>query len=142
MSDDEFLSDFEAATLPPERWTHEAHIRYAWLQLTAHAYPIALHRVRQGIRHYNAAHGKAGAYHDTITCAFVRLIASAMDATTCWTFQEFRRLHPELFDPYESVLLKYYSKATLLSDAARESFVEGDVARLPRLVEQAMPIGA
>ena len=36
MTDDEFLAAFEAAAIPRKDWTHEAHVRMAWLYLRTH----------------------------------------------------------------------------------------------------------
>jgi len=77
MTDAEFLAAFEACTIPKADWTHEAHVRMAWLYLTSRPFPDALQRIRTGIRRYNDSLGGTG-YHDTITVALTRLIASRL----------------------------------------------------------------
>lgn len=34
MNDQEFLEGFERCSIPREKWSHEAHLRMAWLYLT------------------------------------------------------------------------------------------------------------
>ena len=71
MTDADFLAAFEACTIPRADWTHEAHVRMAWLYLTRLPFADALHRVRAGIRRYNDSLGGTG-YHDS-WAAFVQL---------------------------------------------------------------------
>ena len=57
MSDAESLSAFEAAAIPRPEWTHEAHVRMAWLYLVRHPQEEALEKVRGGIQRLNAVIG-------------------------------------------------------------------------------------
>ena len=76
MTDDEFLRAFQECTFTRSEWTHEAHVRMAWLYLTRLPFVEALDRVRCGIRKLNAKIGTPDGYHETITVAFVRVIAN------------------------------------------------------------------
>ena len=103
MTDDKFLTQFERATLNRAAWTHEAHVRMAWLYVArTDSYRTARAKVRSGIRKLNAAflaqqHVPCGAtrpaepvaaaedkpttgFHETITTAFVRLVAARAKA--------------------------------------------------------------
>lgn len=129
MTDDEFLAAFEATTLPRPAWTHEAHVRMAWLYLTRLPFDQAVQRARAGIRAYNAAQGNHTGYHDTVTVAFVRLIAARLTAGE--GFVAFLARNPDLLDRHRPSLGRHYSRATLESAAARERFVEPDLLPLP-----------
>jgi hypothetical protein len=129
MTDDEFLSAFDACTLPKPLWTHEAHVRLAWICLGRMPYAAARDRVRAGIRKYNESLGNTTGYHDTVTVAFLRIISSKRRSDE--TFAQFRVANPEVFSKDEPILLSYYSKSRLDSAAAREMFVESDLEPLP-----------
>ena len=129
MADDEFLAAFEACTVPRADWAHAAHVRMAWLYLSRLPAPDALDRVRTGIRRYNASLGNATGYHDTITVAFVRLIAARIAPGE--PFPAFRDRHPDLFDRTLAALRPHYSDDRLRSAEAVERFVEPDLAPLP-----------
>jgi hypothetical protein len=134
MNDEEFLTGFEACTLTRSEWTHEAHLRMAWLYLTRLPWELALERVRLGIQQLNATFRKdqpqlPDGYHDTITVAFVRLVVAQLRHND--TFDTFRSRNPELFDRTLTALRQYYSKERLSSDAARRNFIEPDVRKLP-----------
>ena len=130
ITDDEFLAAFEACTLPRPLWTHEAHVRMAWLYLTRLPFADALERIRGGIRRYNTSLGNAAGYHDTITVAYARLVAARIAPGE--DFANFRARHPELFDCTLSALKRHYSEARLQSPEAREQFIEPDLRELPR----------
>jgi len=148
-TDDKFLASFEATTLPRHRWTHTAHVRMAWLYLTRLPEADAIDKIRSGIRNLNARYvedGKAQAadshcipapepqaepagYHETITVAFVRLIASRVKGKE--KYGTFRKNNPDMFDRGMPALLQHYSKDRLHSPESRLAFAEPDLAPLP-----------
>jgi hypothetical protein len=131
LTDDEFLSAFQDRTLPAAEWTHRAHVRMAWLYLNRLSLGRALHKVRAGIRRYNAVQGSDG-YHDTITAAYVRLIHSRMAGSDGpETFAAFCERNPDLLDRSLDLLLRHYDRATLFSLRAKERFIEPDLEPLP-----------
>jgi hypothetical protein len=132
MTDAEFLAEFEACTLPREAWTHRAHVRMAWLYLGRHPLAEARRVVSEGIRHYNKVQiQKPLAYHETITQAFLTLIASRRDSGE--SFEAFCGRSEDLLDSKLSALLTHYRRETLFSYAARQAFLPPDLAEFPRI---------
>lgn len=128
-TDEEFLAAFEDGTLPQEDFPHRAHVRLAWLYLGRHDFEGASQRVVDGIKRFAALHGAAGLYHETITRAWLRLIADGRRRTPAATFAGFLDASPQL--AVKDALAPYYSPETLLSDAARATFVAPDREPLP-----------
>lgn len=129
-TDREFLQAFEACALPPERWTHCAHVRMAWLYLGQAPFSQAVTRIRAGIRRYNAeVLDKLPEYHETVTLAFARLIAARHRPGETW--QAFAVRNADLLARNPPALGAYYSRARLMSGEAREHFVEPDIKPLP-----------
>ena len=59
MTDDEFMNAFEATAIPRENWTHEAHVRMAWIYCQREAScEDATNKARAGIRALNKANDK------------------------------------------------------------------------------------
>ena len=140
MSDAEFLAAFEAAQIPRERWTHREHIRVAFVYLRLRPFGDALDCIRAGIRKLNRANGVAdtdeSGYHETITVAWARVVASALDVHGPTSdFFTFEKTHPHLGS--KSLLRLYYTVDRVMSLQARASFVEPDVAPLPAEPAQA-----
>lgn len=127
---DAFLRAFEDCSLPEAAWTHTAHVWLAWLCLTRAAAAPALQRIREGISRYNTRVLKRPhKYHETVTVAFTRIVASRIDPLQNW--EEFQRGIADILDPDQAILRRYYSEELLISAAARERFVEPDLAALP-----------
>lgn len=134
MSDTEFLAAFESGILPRYLWTHEAHVRMAYLYLRGLPdADLLLPVVRHRIRCYNEAHGNARGYHETITVGFLALVADRLrsDANPTSTWEDFKDAHSDLITDGLSVLLNYYTRDTLLSAEARAAFVAPDIHPLP-----------
>jgi hypothetical protein len=129
MSPDEadFLDRFEAAAIPKEEFDHRAHVRVAWLYLRRYGLEEAGDRMAAGIRRFAAAHGATGKYHETITQAWVRLVAASIGDQR--EFADFVAANPELLD--KELPNAYYSAERLWSDEARRAFVEPDRRPLP-----------
>lgn len=113
------------------------HLRMAWHYVgTMGGEARALPQIRTGIQRYNAAnrHRLRAPYNETITRAFVRLVATAMEAaaragTDPQDFDAFLAANAHLASP--AILLTYYSPERLYSEAARTSFIEPDRKPLP-----------
>ena len=132
MSDDEFLEAFEECRIPKGLWTHEAHVRMAWLYLRRSPLDEVIPVVRGAIQRYNASLGNTEGYHETITRAYLILIDRALDGGSGrGTFASFAEGHPALLDRTLTALLEHYSREVLFSSEAIRRFVEPDRAPLP-----------
>jgi hypothetical protein len=96
----------------------------------------ALERLRTGIRALNDAHGTinsdTGGYHETITDAYVRLIAAFLRARPAGEEID-ASVAALLASPLAArdALLRHYSPERLFSVAARRGWVEPDLNLLP-----------
>ncbi len=155
MNANKFLTRFEECTLDRAEWTHDAHVRMAWLYVNrSDSYRTAKSKVRTGIKKLNAAflaqqnrpcgatapaepvavaepvaETKPTGFHETITTAFLRIVAAR--GRTGESFASFRNRNPDLFDRKLSALLTHYSPELLFSEAAKKKFVQPDLEPLP-----------
>jgi len=132
LSDEEFVRAFESCELVGASFHHADHVRLTWIYVRQYGEQAATERVMAGIRRFATHSGSAQKFHQTQTCAWVRLIAAAQRGRSeLRTFVEFIAAHPELLDA--NALARYYSKSVLESPAARTGWVEPDVSPLPPL---------
>ena len=125
MTDTDFARAFERGDVPPSEFTHRSHIRLAWVYLQeGPSFDTAVRRVRDGIRQFAAAAGKADKYHETMTVGWMTVLAAARDRVGAVSFDELLRLAPELAD--KDLLLRHYTRDRLFSDAARDAWVPPD----------------
>lgn len=134
MTDGEFLSAFEECSLPPEQWTHQAHVRVAFLYASRHDLKAAIDRMRSGIKKHNASDNMPVAidrgYHETITQAFMHLVFAAnLKSGPYVSSQDFCDAHPELLNKY--VLREFYSREQIMTWEAKAEFVPPDLCPFP-----------
>jgi hypothetical protein len=125
LNDAEFLSAFHSCSLPPSCFHHADHLRLAWLHVHRNSLDIAIDSVRSGIQAYARHLGKPGIYHETLTVAWVRLIASHDEPT----FDEFLRLNEHRLNG--ELLYRFWSPERLQSEQARKEWLAPDKRPLP-----------
>ncbi|HYT65784.1 MAG TPA: hypothetical protein VEL51_05160 [Vicinamibacterales bacterium] len=123
MSDEEFARAFERGDVPPSAFSHQCHVRLAWVYLhESPTFDAALARVREGIQRFAAAAGASNKYHETITVLWMQLLDAARSRVMqpC-TFADLLEQCPELAD--KDLPLKYYARERLFSDEARVRWI-------------------
>jgi hypothetical protein len=129
-TDQEFVRMFEACELANDNFHHRDHIRLAWIYLERYGELEARGPIARAIRKFAAHHGKSDKYHETITVAWLRLVARAMARVPLdATFDQLTIAAPELLD--KRTIERFYSTAVLASEAARTYWVEPDLQALP-----------
>ncbi|HEX8956306.1 MAG TPA: hypothetical protein VF798_08530 [Burkholderiaceae bacterium] len=128
MTDQIFLAGFIAGTLAPQDFDHAAHIRAACLLLQSRPFLEACIAMRDGLRRIAANAGKPQLYHETITVAFMAIVAGRLaDDASDW--QTLIATQRDLFE--RTLLSGYYTPELLASDKARSHFLLPD--RVPAM---------
>lgn len=132
---EDLVRRFSDRTLTKPEWTHAAHLAVGLWHVSRYAPAEALARLRTAISQLNESHGTAntatGGYHETVTRAYVQLLAEFAARHSDKTIAERVALlleHP-LADRH--ALLRFYSRACLDSVEARLGWVEPDLKPLP-----------
>ncbi|HYE88834.1 MAG TPA: hypothetical protein VEA16_20890 [Vicinamibacterales bacterium] len=125
MSD--LLDRFVDTTLPAEEFHHRQHVQVAWAFVRRYGMPAALSEFSAAIKRFADAKGATGLYHETITWAFVLLIAERQARQPVDRWEEFAAANEDLLVWKPSLLDRYYSKELLASPLARRTFVMPDL---------------
>jgi hypothetical protein len=88
--------------------------------------PAALGEFSAAIKRFADAKGATGLYHETITWAFLLLIAERQSRKPARTWPEFEAENGDLLVWKPSILERYYSKELLATDLAKKTFVMPD----------------
>jgi hypothetical protein len=91
--------------------------------------PEALREFSTAIKRFADAKGATGLYHETITWAFLLLIAERDGRAPADTFEAFAAANADLLSWKPSILERYYSSEVLKSDLARKTFLMPDMLR-------------
>ena len=127
MSDDTLLHGFISTELPADQFHHEQHVRVAWMFVRDHGMPAALGEFSEAIKRFANAKGAHGLYHETITWAFLLIVAERVARKPADTWDAFKADNADLLSWQPSVLDRYYSKELLGSALARATFVMPDL---------------
>ncbi len=115
------LADFEAGRIDPAHFHHREHVRVSYELLEHHSFPEALLHLARGLNELATRAGHPEAYHETVTAAFLSLIAERRlgGSYTCW--EDFVTRNPDLLR--KDLLRDWYGQETLQSPLARQTFI-------------------
>jgi hypothetical protein len=108
---------------------HREHLLLAWRYLRLADQQTAECWMRQAIRHVATGHGTPDKYHETLTMAWIRIVAAHGHAQANETFEHFIARCPGLLD--QRVPERHFSPGVLWSDEARAGWVAPDLVALP-----------
>ena len=127
----QIIRDFENDANPDAPFHHADHVRVAVAILARHPeFLVAARAYSDGLKSIAARAGNPAAYHETITLAFLSLIAERMATGTCRDYDAFAAANDDLFD--KSTLKRWYgvqrlqsaiARTTMMNAANRASFV-------------------
>ena len=123
----ELLDRFLDTTLPSDQFHHHQHLQVAWMFVQKFGMPRALSEFTDALKRFADAKGATGLYHETITWAFLLLIAERQAKCGAASWDAFAAVNPDLLRWKPSILERYYSKELLASDLAKRTFMMPDL---------------
>jgi hypothetical protein len=120
------LERFVRGETDPACFPHREHVRMAYEMLRRHDFAETVLHFSCALRLMTANAGKPEAFHQTVTIAFLALVAERMQGSEAPAFTAFARANPDLLD--KSVLSRWYRPERLASAAARRTFLLPDTA--------------
>jgi hypothetical protein len=121
------LEAFVDTTLPSDQFHHQQHVEVAWRFVRKYGMPAALGEFTTAIKRFAEAKGATGLYHETITWAFLLLIAERQAKCNAEAWEDFAGANPDVLAWKPSILERYYSSEILKSDLARKVFLFPDL---------------
>lgn len=139
MTDSELWAAFHDRTLPAKDWTHEAHLRVAYLYRRRYSLDEAhllfrIHLIRLNMFH-EVPESKDRGYHETLTRGWLAAVGGIMVTAAVPVAEPesqapdslaFIGAHVELND--RKLLLRHYSRDRIHSVEARSRWLEPDLA--------------
>ena len=114
------INAFLHGTIEGADFRHADHVEVAHGLLARGSFAHAAACLSDGLRRKAARAGRPGAYHETVTLAFLAVIAERRGAGGGDDFAAFAAANPDLFD--KSILSRWYAPDRLASDLARQTF--------------------
>jgi len=130
LDDATLLARFEQLEIAPGAFRHREHVRLAFAMLRGADFGEAAQRFRTALKRFAAAAGAHGKYHETLTWAYLALVAQCMDDRAFESSFELLEARPDLLDHEHGLLARYYDvPAIIASPVARRVFVLPERAR-------------
>jgi hypothetical protein len=117
----------ELCTLPSVLFTHEAHLRLAWIHITKYGVNKAILNLCTQIKGYSRSLGYEEKYNQTLTVASVKTVNHFIQKSVSTTFQEFVTEFPKLKHGFKSLLEAHYGFDIINSEKAKIKFLEPDL---------------
>lgn len=111
---------------------HREHLELAWTCLARYGDADTAHRaVAAAVQHLARRHGMPDRYHETLTRAWVQVVAIHRALEPAESFDAFIAAHPRLLE--RDLLSRHYSPTVLWSEMARARWAEPDLRAFPAL---------
>jgi hypothetical protein len=103
LGDEEFERQFGECTLDPTWFTHEAHLRLAWIHVTRYGLHPAIGNICAQLRQFVVYAGAADKYDETLTIAAIRVVAQLARQSQASRFMDFMSEYPQLKTDFRSL---------------------------------------
>src|SRR5215469_17341394 len=120
------LARFLRVEIDPGTFPHRDHVHMAFEMLRRHDFPETVLHFSRTLRAMAERVGRPEAFHQTITIAFLSLIAERMESGGAADFAGFAQANPDLLE--KTLLSRWYGAQRLTSAAARRTFLLPDPA--------------
>lgn len=118
-SDITFSKQFEAGTLNPSLFTHEAHLRLAWIYIKNFGIDVACKLLCTQIIRFDTIHGDGTKFHKTLTVAAVKAVWHFIQRSKSTTFHDFIQEFPRLKYNFNDLISTHYSPDVLQHEQAK-----------------------
>lgn len=127
LNDDTFEHHFAEGILNPKMFSHEAHVRLAWIHIRKYGVEKAILNICGQIRNFAVINGAAGKYNKTITVAAVRAVYHFMLKSPSNDFHSFISQNSCLNTHFMDLLDQHYSDGLLFTEEAKKAYLEPDL---------------
>ncbi len=127
LLDAEFEQQFAEASLPPKLFSHEAHLRLAWIHVRKYGKQQAINNVCDQIKVFDQTHGDGTMFHRTVTVVAVEAVAHFMGKVKADDFPSFIAQAPRLRTHLKDLIAQHYSWNIFTDAKAKESYLEPDL---------------
>lgn len=127
LTDSQFEKQFSNGTLPPSLFSHEAHLRLAWIHIKKYGVENAVKNIRQQLKDYVKAVGAEDKYHETVTIASVRAVNHFIRKSETESFADFIKENEQLLNNFKHLLLTHYRTDIFNSKIAKKEYIEPEL---------------
>ena len=127
LSDEEFEEKFTTCNFRPLWFTHEAHLRLAWIYITKYGSEIAFEKYSSQLQEFAKKYNADGKYNATVTFASIQIMNHFINQSDAYDFQDFINEFPQLKTNFKQVMQTHYSGDVFTSKEAKQNILQPDL---------------
>jgi len=127
LSDLEFKKRFADCSLDPSLFSHEAHLRLAWIVIDDLGLESAEETIQNQLQSFVKNLGATDKYHTTITIVAMKAVFHFMQRSRTDNFKDFIIENPKLKTHFKELINSHYSFDIFVSENAKSIFLEPDL---------------
>ena len=128
LPDDQFEEKFKNCTLPPILFTHEAHLRLAYIHVTKYGLRKAISNLCFQIDDFERKFGDGRKFNRTVTVAAVKVVHHFMTKSKSIGYKNLLKDYPRLKGNFKSLIKTHYSLNIFIDKTAKHEYLEPDLA--------------
>lgn len=127
LSDSEFEKNFEDCKLDLSMFSHEAHLRLAWIHIHNYGVEKAIKNIQFQLQNFVEFVGAKDKYNATLTIAAIKVVYHFMLKSKSENFKDFIYEFPGLKFNFKELLGFHYRIDIFNSKEAKVRFMEPDL---------------
>lgn len=127
LTDQQFEKQFANCQLNPVIFSHEAHLRLAWIHIRKYGIDAAIENICAQLKAFTKSLGAFDKYNETVTIAAIRAVYHFMLKSATETFQDFIAENPRLQTNFKDLLSQHYDIDIFNSTVAKSTFLEPEL---------------
>ena len=127
LSDNQFEEQFSNASLDPAIFSHEAHLRLAWIYINKYGIDQAIENISAQLQQYVESLGVKDKYNATVTIAATRAVYHFMLRSDTKHFYRFMAENQRLKFNFKELLSHHYTTDIFRSENAKNEYLQPDL---------------
>ena len=127
LTDIKFEKQFATCDLDPSIFSHEAHLRLAWIHIMKYGMEQAEKNIREQLQKFVAFAGETAKYNTTLTIVAVRAVDHFIRQSKADCFKDFITEFPQLKNNFRALIHSHYSFDIFNSQKAKTQYLEPDL---------------
>jgi hypothetical protein len=127
LSDTEFENQFSTCSLDPGIFSHEAHLRLAWIHIHKYGIDRAVENITSQLKDFVESLGAMEKYNETVTISAIRAVYHFVVRSTTNDFPSFISENPRLKNNFKDLLSSHYKTDIFKSTKAKKEYLEPEL---------------
>lgn len=130
LDDECFVQRLSDCSLPPALFTHDAHLRLAWILIHRYGLPKAEKEICRLIINFVSHLNATDKFHTTLTVIATRIVNRFIRLSYTQSFIDLILQNPQLISNFKDLVMEYYSFDIFSNESAKYKFLEPDIQKM------------